>query len=170
MEIERKWMVQGWPEGLACTKSYRMEQGYISVRPTVRIRREAQDGGPTALVLCFKSAGGLCREEVETEISPELFDRLAGLIGKPLVPKVRRNYALPGGLTLEVNAVDAGRPTGFCYAEVEFPTEAAALAWRPADAGLAGYLTDEVTGVPGASMGAYWLRTRGEPQGQPPAP
>lgn len=40
MEIERKWMVTGWPEGLPMTEDYRMDQGYISVRPTVRIRRE----------------------------------------------------------------------------------------------------------------------------------
>ena len=41
MEIERKWMVKGWPEGLPLTETYQMAQGYISVRPTVRIRREA---------------------------------------------------------------------------------------------------------------------------------
>ena len=41
MEIERKWMVQGWPQGLPLLETYRMDQGYISVRPTVRIRRIA---------------------------------------------------------------------------------------------------------------------------------
>ena len=51
MEIERKWMVQGWPQGLPLLETYRMDQGYISVRPTVRIRREALQGGRTALVL-----------------------------------------------------------------------------------------------------------------------
>ena len=51
MEIERKWMVTGWPEGLTQTSDYQMDQGYISVRPTVRIRREALQGGRTALVL-----------------------------------------------------------------------------------------------------------------------
>ena len=56
MEIERKWMVQGWPQGLPLLETYRMDQGYISVHPTVRIRREALQGGRTALVLCFKGA------------------------------------------------------------------------------------------------------------------
>ena len=65
MEIERKWMVTGWPEGLTLTEEYRMDQGYISVRPTVRIRREALTGGPTHYVLCFKGAGTLSREEIE---------------------------------------------------------------------------------------------------------
>ena len=30
MEIERKWMVTGWPEGLTQTSDYQMDQGYIS--------------------------------------------------------------------------------------------------------------------------------------------
>ena len=106
MEIERKWMVTGWPTGLEQTSVYNMDQGYISVRPTVRIRREALQGGRTALVLCFKGEGGLSREEIETEINAALFARLEHLIGKPLIHKERRGYQLPGGLTLEVNCVD----------------------------------------------------------------
>ena len=160
MEIERKWWVQSWPQGLRETQRYQMDQGYISVRPTVRIRREALDGGPTALVLCFKGAGGLSREEIETEIDGTLFARLEHLIGKPLIHKERRGYALPGGLTLEVNCVDPALPTAFWYAEVEFGTEAEALAWDPAAAGLGDYLAEECTGRPGASMGDYWERTR----------
>ena len=162
MEIERKWMVAGWPDGLRETERYQMDQGYISVRPTVRIRREALAGGPTALVLCFKGEGTLSREEIETEIDAELFAKLERLIGKPLIHKERRGYALPGGLTLEVNCVDPGQPTAFWYAEVEFETEAQALAWDPAGAALGGDLCDECTGRPGASMGEYWLQTRGE--------
>ena len=110
MEIERKWMVTGWPEGLTQTSDYQMDQGYVSVRPTVRIRREALQGGRTALVLCFKGAGTLSREEIETEIDAELFAKLEHLIGKPLIHKERRGYRLPGGLTLEVNCVDPDRP------------------------------------------------------------
>ena len=85
MEIERKWMVQGWPQGLPLLETYRMDQGYISVRPTVRIRREALQGGRTALVLCFKGAPdktGLMREEIETEITPELLAGAAQMLNK----------------------------------------------------------------------------------------
>ena len=162
MEIERKWMVKGWPEdkNMPLTETYQMDQGYISVRPTVRIRREALQGGRTALVLCFKGAGTLSREEIETEIDAELFAKLEHLIGKPLRKKERRSYALPDGLTLEVNCVDKDLPTAFWYAEVEYPTEAAALAWDPAAVGLANYLCDECTGKPGSSMGDYWTQTR----------
>ena len=159
MEIERKWLVTGWPEGRAPETVYDMDQGYISVRPTVRIRRESAGGG-TQYILCFKGKGGLSREEIETPIDAALFSRLCALIGCPLIHKERRDYPLGGGLTLEVNSVDKGAPTAFFYAEVEFSTEEAARAWSPADAGLAGYLADEVTARSGVSMGAYWERTR----------
>ena len=162
MEIERKWLVGGWPAGLPLVEEFTMRQGYISVAPTVRIREEAKTGGETAWVLCFKSAGGLAREEIERPIDQALFDELAAkIIAKPLIEKVRRTYLLPDGRHLEVNHVDAGQPGAFWYAEVEYPTVTEAEAWTPAGAALAAYLADEVTGQPGQSMGAYWARTRG---------
>ena len=132
MEIERKWMVTGWPEGLPLEEEFTMRQGYISVQPTVRIREEALTGGSTDYILCFKSAGGLAREEIERSIDKDLFVH-----------------------------VDEGLPTAFWYAEVEYPTVEAALSWQPAACGLAAYLNDEVTNQPGQSMGAYWVQTRG---------
>ena len=76
MEIERKWMVTGWPEGLPLEEEFTMRQGYISVQPTVRIREEALTGGSTDYILCFKSAGGLAREEIERSIDKDLFVQL----------------------------------------------------------------------------------------------
>ena len=160
MEIERKWRTQGWPQGQP-DRVIEREQGYISVSPTVRIRSHRETGKADRYVLCFKSKGGLVRREIETDIDKALFDQLRDFIGKPLVKKVQRRYNLPGGLVLEANQVDPGQPTGFFYAEVEFASEADALAWQPVQ-GLAGYLQNEVTDQPGESMGAYWLRTRGE--------
>ena len=146
MEIERKWMVKGWPEGLPLREEFAMRQGYISVRPTVRIREEALTGGRTDYILCFKSGGGLAREEIERSIDKELFDDLEyKIIAKPLIPKLRRSYTLPDGSVLEVNHVDEGQPTEFWYAEVEYPTVEAALAWQPESCGLGDYLKDEVT-------------------------
>ncbi len=114
MEIERKWMVNGWPEDLPLKEEFAMRQGYISVRPTVRIREEALKGGETAYILCFKSGSGLAREEIERPIDKKLFDELeTKIIGKPLIGKIRRSYQLPDGLVLEVNHVDEGQPTAF---------------------------------------------------------
>ena len=164
MEIERKWLTQGWPEGAVPERVFHMEQGYLALRPTVRIRREAEEGGPVHFVLCIKGRAdpsGLAREEVELELSPEVFQQLAQLIGRPLIQKEQRRYALEGGLVLEVNQVDAGQPGAFFYAEVEFPSRERALAWQPGP--WTSYLSQEVTGTPGQSMADYWRATRGEP-------
>lgn len=163
MEIERKWMVAGWPQGLQLLETYQMGQGYISVRPTVRIRREALQGGRISLILCFKGApgaDGLSRQEIETEIDEELFSKLEELIGKPLIQKERRTYLLPDGHHLEVNSVDAGLPTAFWYAEIEYETEEEARSWKAQDAGIGDYLGEDCTGKPGSSMGEYWQETR----------
>ena len=166
MEIERKWMVQGWPEGYPLRKEEEMRQGYVSVRPTVRIREEkllmSGDGAPVqdAFILCFKSKGRLSRKEIEFQIEEARFRELEDLIGLPLIPKLRRTYLLPDGHQLEVNHVDEGAPTEFWYAEVEFGSEDEARAFDPASVGLGEYLTDDVTEQPGQSMGAYWAATR----------
>lgn len=161
MEIERKWLVEGWPAQLTPQRTIRMAQGYVATRPTVRIRSEEQDGH-TQYVLCFKgkpSPDGLARQEIETLIEPELFSQLEQLIGQPLIQKEQRQYALEGGLILEVNEVDAGQPGAFFYAEVEFDTQEQARSWQPQGL-LAQYLTQEVTGTPGQNMAAYWNATR----------
>lgn len=163
MEIERKWLVSGWPQGLPLREEFRMRQGYISVHPTVRIREEALTGGDTQYILCFKSAGTLAREEIERPIDQELFRQLEQkIIAKPLIGKLRRSYALGETHLLEVNRVDQGQPTEFWYAEVEFDTVEDALTFRPQDWGLEEYLCQEVTDQPGQSMGAYWERPGAE--------
>ena len=159
MEIERKWMVTGWPEGFPLLYSHAMRQGYISVRPTVRIREEVRNGGEPEFILCFKSEGGLARKEIEMPVPADKFAELEDLIGLPLIAKERRTYALPDGLRLEVNHVDQGQPGEFWYAEIEYDTVAEAEAWIP-EGVLADYLNNEVTGQPGSTMGAYWEMTR----------
>lgn len=168
MEIERKWIVTGWPAGVPLLKAEEMRQGYVSVKPTVRIREEkllhvaAPSSTPLKeeFILCFKSQGCLSRKEIEFPISEEHFRELDDFIGLPLIPKLRRTYQLPDGHHLEVNHVDEGAPTEFWYAEVEFGSEAEARAFDPATIGLGDYLSDDVTEQPGQSMGAYWETTR----------
>ena len=189
MEIERKWMVDGWPPldeaALPLLYTEYQEQGYIHVNaPIVRIRLEARvaeapesdrekSSAPVTdlvqsrvkdedskYVLCIKSAGYLAREEVEIEMGKDHFSRLAMQLAGPLIRKVRRVYRLEEGLCLEVNLVDEGLPTEFMYAEVEFGSEEQARSWEPAACGLGDYLMDDVTEKPGQSMSAYWDRTR----------
>ena len=168
MEIERKWLVNGWPEEalpegeppLKILETQAMRQGYISVEPTVRIREEKNGSQDPVFILCFKSGGGLAREEIEFPISEENFRKLEKLIGLPLVPKTRKTYQLSDGCRLEVNQVDASSETAFWYAEIEFASVSEARAWTPQEPWLAAYLANEVTETPGYSMGAYWRRTR----------
>ena len=159
MEIERKWMVNGWPEGLELVKEHFMRQGYISVRPTVRIREEAETGGETAYILCLKKGSGIARHETEIRISQNEFREIEEMIALPLIPKLRRTYQLSDGLHLEVNHVDEGQPTEYWYAEIEYSTVEEARSWKP-DPSLEDFLSDDVTDEPGQTMGAYWLLTR----------
>ncbi len=165
LETERKWMVDGWPQGrpdagFPLLKEEIMRQGYVSVSPTVRIRSEKDTAGDTRYMLCFKSLGRMTRMEVEFPIPEDRFAQIEQLIGLPLIEKTRRTYQLPDGRHLEVNHVDAGLPGEFWYAEVEFGSEEEARAWDPEAAGLGAYLADDVTEKPGQSMGAYWAATR----------
>lgn len=164
MEIERKWMVNGWPEGLPLKEEFAMRQGYISVRPTVRIRGRGPDGRQDPLRPLLQVGQRAGEEEIERDIDPTLFNDLeTKIIGRPLIPKLRRSYLLPDGAVLEVNHVDEGQPTEFWYAEVEYPTVEAARSWQPAAVGLADYLNDEVTDQPGQSMGPIGSRPGVEP-------
>ena len=137
MEIERKWLIEGFPAGLPLVAQAAMRQGYIATAPAVRIRESTN--------------------EAETPIDKALFQRLEAFIGKPLVTKAFRAYALPGGETLEVSLVDEGLPTQFFYAEVEFPTVEAARAFTPPQ-GIG--LGREMTEDEGFSMSRYWRKTR----------
>ena len=165
MEIERKWMVEGWPEAeqpveLPLVEEFSMRQGYLTVEPTVRIREEKKTDGDCSFVLCFKTGRGIAREELEIVVRPDEFRELERMIGLPLIPKVRRCYRLPDGLHLEVNHVDEGLPTEFWYAEIEYPTVEAARTWDPSSCGLGTYLNRDVTDEPDQTMGAYWIKTR----------
>lgn len=155
MEIERKWLIDSFPTGLPLLRQAHVRQGYIAAQLVVRIR-ESQSDGRRRWVLCFKGKGTLAREEIETDIPRALFERLTAFTGQDLVTKEYRVYALPGGEELEVSLVDAGRPTAFYYAEVEFPTVEAARAFVPPS-----FLGEEKTECPDFSMSAYWRATRG---------
>ena len=161
MEIERKWLVNGWPPGdHPVIREEYMEQGYLSLRPSVRIRRSEEDGKGEGRKLTIKTGGGLARHEVEMSISKEDFDELAVMIGLPLIGKKRRTYLLPDGCKLEVNHVEEGRPEEFWYAEIEYPSVEEALAWDADSVCLGSYLENEATYDLSQTMSAFWSRTR----------
>ena len=56
MEIEKKYKLSAFPTDLPLLKKSVQEQGYLSVTPAVRIRRETGEDG-VRYVLCVKGKG-----------------------------------------------------------------------------------------------------------------
>lgn len=153
MEIERKFLIDGFP-GLPELERSQVEQGYLCIRPVVRIRKKKSALG-TSFRLCFKGEGTLCREEIEMDLSQDIYERLRALLEMPPIRKDYRVYALPEGRRLECSLVDEGEESSFSYAEVEFESVAAAQAFVPPS-----FLGRELTEVPGSSMSSYWERKK----------
>lgn len=128
MEIEKKYLI-GEREALA-RRSFpcrEIVQGYLSLQPERRIRRIGED-----YFLTKKQGEGLVREEEETSISREEFERLLTGVQGNLIEKTRYFIPLPGGLTAELDLFH-GRLEGLRMAEVEFPDEEAARAFQAPD-------------------------------------
>lgn len=156
MEIERKFLIDGFPDGLELIFHGHVEQCYLSISPPeVRASKSVPCEDTPGEVYCrltIKGEGDLAREEIETEITEEQFDAIAQMTGRDPIVKDFRVYDLYDGFKLEVSLVDGGKPESFMYAEVEFPSIEAANAFVPPD-----YLGEELTHRPGARMKNYWL-------------
>jgi CYTH domain-containing protein len=141
VEIERKFVVRAAPADLDSHPSSAIEQGYLAIHEDgteVRVRR--RDG---AAVLTVKSGGGLVRAEEEIALDGEMFERLWPLTEGRRIEKVRHLLPAPGpGIVIEVD-VYAGDLAGLVLAEVEFASEAAAVAFEP-PAWLGSDVTEDV--------------------------
>ena len=138
VEIERKFVLSELPDGFDRHPRYRIEQGYLAIADDgveVRVRRS---GPETALTV--KSAPGLVRVEEEIAIDERQFASLWDLTAGRRVAKTRYLVELGDGLTAEVDVYDDALE-GLLTAEIEFPSEAVSLAFRPPP-----WLGTEVTG------------------------
>lgn len=157
-EIERKFLIDRFPEELPLIKEAVIFQSYISVNPEIRIREYIEEStiyNHFGYRLTIKTDGELTREEVQWEILPELyFELLKDVKGKPIF-KQYRTYRLPDGHILECSIVDAGTENEFMYAEIEFEGELEARKFTPPS-----YLGKEITFYPEYKMKNYWKRTR----------
>ena len=148
MEIERKFMMDKLPEGIASRlseyPSEELKQGYLCTAPVVRVRQE----GPE-YVLTYKSAGLLSREEYNLPLTEEAFRTLLPKCDGRIIEKTRYKIPLPDtNFTAELDLF-SGDLQGLIYTEVEFPTEEAALSFIPP-----AWFGREVTGLPGYSNSA----------------
>lgn len=120
MEIERKFTVTRVPGDLAQYPRKRIEQAYLCTRPVVRVRRSGDE-----FWLTCKGEGLLAREEYELPLTEEAYRHLLSKADGLAIEKVR--YRIPwAGYTIELDVFD-GPLAPLIIAEVEFPTEEAAL-------------------------------------------
>jgi len=125
VEIERKFLLDAPPDGLG--PGARIEQGYLAIDPAgseVRVRRKG-----SALLMTVKTGMGMVRGEEEFPLEAELFERLWAMTEGRRVLKTRHLVPV-GELCAEVDVYE-GALSGLLTAEVEFPDEAAAVAFSP---------------------------------------
>lgn len=139
MEIERKFLVneKDLPDNYTSYPSRQLEQGYISISPSLRIRKD-----DNRYIFTCKGEGYLKREEFELLLTKDEFNCLKTKVEGNWIKK--RRYFLPvhpdgtvekepsasAELTIELDIFDAPFAP-LIYAEVEFPTEEAANAFIP---------------------------------------
>lgn len=155
LEIERKFLMDGFPIGLTLLKQMDMEQGYLSIEPEIRIHKAVDvTTGKTDVRLTLKGNGELTRTEIITDIKEDFYYDAMDLMGVKAIIKDYRAYKL-GPWVLEVAHVDPDTKNAFFYAELEFPTEQDAKTFIPPK-----YLGREITFNEDYKMKNYWKRTR----------
>jgi adenylate cyclase len=130
VEIERKFVVDEAPAGLEENPCSEILQGYVAVDADgTEVRIRSRDG---SAVLTVKQGAGRSRAEEELDLGAGQFRRLWPLTAGRRIEK--RRYVVPAaeGLTIEVD-VYAGELAGLVVAEVEFPDDRAADAFRAPD-------------------------------------
>ena len=91
MEIERKFLVskENLPADLNSYPHHRLEQGYLSTAPVVRIRKEDDN-----YYLTYKSKGLMTREEYNLPLNAEAFAHLKEKIDGILIQKNPMNICV----------------------------------------------------------------------------
>lgn len=125
-EIERKWLIKGFPKGVDIdyiADSYLIKQSYlIAGEEELRLREAVPmlclPGKIAPYKMTFKGPGTYSREEVEIELAYNQYKTLfASVKGQP-IEKLYYKYVIDG-YTIEVSRVD----NEWYYAEVEFDNE-----------------------------------------------
>ena len=119
MEIERKFLIskENLPADLDAYPHHKLEQGYLSTAPVVRIRKEDDN-----YYLTYKSKGLMTREEYNLPLNAEAFAHLKEKIDGILIQKRRYLIPLTDKLTIELDVFE-GELAPLRLAEVEFETK-----------------------------------------------
>lgn len=123
MEIERKYAVLKMPGDLKKYEKKEIEQGYLCIKPTVRIRKTNNE-----YTLNYKWKQKDLEEKVAIQnieytmpLTKENYEILLKKIENKLIKKDRYKIPINNGLTVELD-VFHGHLDGLIFAEVEFPT------------------------------------------------
>lgn len=140
MEIERKFTLKRLPENLQQYECKEIEQGYLSTKPVLRIRKSNED-----YILTYKSKFGIqqsnsdviVNNEVELPLDLPSYEHLKEKIDGKLLKKNRYLIPLENGLKIELDVFQE-HLKGLCFAEIEFPSQEEAenfelLDWFEAD-------------------------------------
>lgn len=115
MEIERKFLIKTLPENLESYPCRHLAQGYLCVKPVVRIRKDNEK-----YELTYKSGGMMARMEYNLPLTAQAFEHLKTKIDGRLIAK--RRYMIPlDPYTIELDIFD-GDLAPLIISEVEFPT------------------------------------------------
>lgn len=127
MEIERKFLIDKIPDSidLSSLKCRRIEQGYLCTEPVVRVRRDNDD-----YYLTYKSKGLMAREEYNLPLNKAAYNTLIKKADGNIITKTRYEIPEKNNLTIELDIFE-GKFAGLLLAEVEFFSEAEALAYTP---------------------------------------
>lgn len=117
MEIERKFLVKEIPENLDKFEKREIIQGYISIDPTIRLRKSNDE-----YFLTVKSKGHLKREEMEFPLTREQFENLWPKVDSSTIYKTRYNIPLENNLIAELDIYHKNLE-GLLTVEVEFDSE-----------------------------------------------
>lgn len=126
MEIERKFLLKELPKNLSSYPCRRLEQGYLSTGPVVRVRKDNDK-----YELTYKGKGSMIREEYNLPLTKASYEHLKQKIDGRLITK--RRYMIPyGDYTIELDIFE-GDLAPLTLAEVEFPSEESANAFVAPD-------------------------------------
>ena len=147
MEIERKFIIMELPQNLQQFPFHEIEQGYLNTHPTVRVRKEDDN-----YYMTYKGAGTVAKEEYNLPLNAESYAHMKEKCDGNIITK--RRYIIPlneDAFTNEETEKDSelskaikdktmkieldvfeGVFQGLVFAEVEFPSENAAVVYKPA--------------------------------------
>lgn len=114
MEIERKFLISHLPDNLESYKCRIIEQGYLSTKPVVRVRKDNDE-----YYLTYKGSGKLAREEYNLPLTKEAYEHLLKKADGNIITKKRYEIPDGNGYTIELDIFE-GVFLGTVLAEVEF--------------------------------------------------